>query len=445
MMSEFSVENLSEKIHNGKTKLYFQEVLSSYQNGNYRSAVVMLWSVAVCDIIYKLEYLVDLYDDKAAKLILKEITEIQTADPKSSSWETKLLKDTHEKTKLLDSAEHENLIYVQKQRHLSAHPTLNSDRELHTTNKETVRALIRNTLESVLIKPPFYTQKIIDEILSDIAETAPMINTREKAKSYVESRYLNRLKPETEISIYRSMWKLVFRSEKEECNNNRDINLQVIDIIGKRNFNRIKEVISGDSDYYSNVSTQENILDYLVVYLGRNSSIYDLLSNDAKFKIQHNAQTTKIGKIYGWFICSDLEEYYGNILLFINNNNQTARFNFKDIQLKFIFEVSDTNEWQKLFCNILSTYYSKSIDYNQSDLRFEKAILPYLELFDEESIKFLLDCIETNKQVYSRSQAAEDHYKIYLRLVEIYSDKFDLTPYRRFKTNLEDYEKYCKD
>jgi len=443
-MSEFSIENLSEKIHNGKTKFYFQEVLSSYQNGNYRSAVVMLWSVAVCDIIYKLQFLVDLYDDKQAKTILNEIIEIQRNDPKSPSWESKLLDDTFKKTQLLDSAEYENLVYVQKQRHLSAHPTLNSDSELHTPNKETIRALIRNTLESVLIKPPFYTQKIIDKFLTDIAEVAPMINTRDLAKRYVESHYLNRLKPETEVSIYRSMWKLVFKLDDDECNNNRDINLQVIDIIGKRNFDRIKEAILGNRDYYSNISAQETILNYLVVYLGKNFSIYNLLNDDARLKIKHNTQTTKAGIIYGWFVCDNLEQYYENILS-LTNTNRNATFSFKDIQLQFILEVSDTKEWQKQFCKILSNYYSKSIDYDQSDLRFEKAIFPYLKLFDEDSIKFLLDCIETNKQVYFRAQAAEDHYKIYLRLVEIYGDDFDLSQYKRFKTNLEDYEKYCKD
>jgi hypothetical protein len=72
-MLEFSLENLSEKIHSGKTRNYFQEVLSSYHNGNYRSAVVMLWSVAVCDIVYKLQYLVDLYEDAVAKQFLMSL------------------------------------------------------------------------------------------------------------------------------------------------------------------------------------------------------------------------------------------------------------------------------------------------------------------------------------------------------------------------------------
>src|SRR4028118_1713634 len=234
-MSEFSLENLSEKIHYGKTKDYFQEVLSSYHNGNYRSAVVMLWSVAVCDIVYKLEYLVDLlYEDSGAKSILDCIKESQKDNPKSPSWEFELIQDTHKHTKLLDHSEYANLVYLQQQRHLSAHPILDSDTQLHTPNKETVRALIRNTLEDLLIKPPFYTKKIIDELLEDIAEAAPALNTIEKVKRYLESRYLSKFKPEVELSIYRSLWKLVFKLEDEDCIKNRVINLQTLQVIGNR-------------------------------------------------------------------------------------------------------------------------------------------------------------------------------------------------------------------
>lgn len=134
-MQEFSLERITDNIHFGKTKGYFQEVLSSYNNRNYRSSVVMLWSVAICDIVYKLQQLIDLYDDAAAKEILQDVTKIQDRDPKSSAWELKLLNDVRDKTYLLDSSEFEDLIYLQKQRHLSAHPVLNSDRELHSPNK----------------------------------------------------------------------------------------------------------------------------------------------------------------------------------------------------------------------------------------------------------------------------------------------------------------------
>ncbi len=50
----------SDSIYFAKTKEYFNEVISSYANGNYRSAVVMLYSVAVCDLLFKLKELCDI-------------------------------------------------------------------------------------------------------------------------------------------------------------------------------------------------------------------------------------------------------------------------------------------------------------------------------------------------------------------------------------------------
>jgi len=432
-MLEFSLENLSEKIHSGKTKDYFQEVLSSYHNGNYRSAVVMLWSVAVCDIVYKLEYLVDLYEDSGAKSILDGITKSQKDNPKSPSWEFELIQHTHEHTNLLDHSEYANLVYLQQQRHLSAHPILDSDRQLHTPNKETVRALIRNTLEDLLIKPPFYTKKIIDELLVNIAEAAPALNTREKVKRYVESRYLSRLKPEVQLSIYRSLWKLVFKLENEECRKNRYINLQTLEVIGNRKAESILNQIKGEKDYYSDVSSIPLTLDYLVFYLSKNPKIYDLLNEDAKLKIQHNVKTTNTSKICGWFVKDNLEVHYKDILYLIEND---IKFYFKEGELNFLLEIADTEEWQLSFCRILSSYYCASRGFDEADSRFQEAISPYLKFFDKEAIVFLIKRIEQNSQVYGRRKAKEEHKEIKEKLFQLHGQEFDLNPYPYFKINV---------
>lgn len=424
-MLEFSLENLSEKIHYGKTKDYFQEVISSYHNGNYRSAVVMLWSVAVCDIVYKLQYLVDLYQDAVAKSILDELTTLQNHDSKSSSWEFKLIEHTHKMTNLLDNSEYANLVYLQQQRHLSAHPILDSDRELHTPNKETARALIRNTLEDLLIKPPFYTKKITDELLVNIAEAAPALNTRQKVKKYLESRYLSKLKPEAELSIYRSLWKLVFKLEDEDCTKNRDINLQTLEVIGNRKPESIFNQIKGEKDYYSDVSSTPLTLDYLVFYLSKNPKIYDLLNDDAKLKIQHNVETTQTSKICGWFVKENLQVHYEDILSLIEND---IDFNFRKGQLKFLLETPDTEEWQHLFCRILSSYYCASRRFDKADSRFQEAISPYLEFFDKEAIVFLIERIEKNDQVYRRLKAKEEHKEIKEKLFQLHGQEFDLNP-----------------
>ena len=435
-MLELSLENLSEKIHYGKTKNYFQEVLSSYHNGNYRSAVVMLWSVAVCDIVYKLQYLVDLYQDKVAKKILDELTKLQKKDPKSSSWEVKLIEDTHAETNLLDNSEYENLLYLQKQRHLSAHPILDSDTQLHTPNKETVRALIRNTLEDLLIKPPFYTKKIIDELLENIAEAAPALNTREKVKRYVESRYLSRLKPEVQLSIYRSLWKLVFKLDDEKCRQNRVINLRTLEVIGNRKDESLLNQIKGEKDYYSDVSSRPLTLDRLVIYLSKNPQFYDLLNEDAKLKIRHNVETTNNSKISGWFVKENLQVHYEDILSLIEND---INFNFTEVELKFLFEIADTEEWQHLFCRILSSYYCASKRFDEANSRFQEAISPYLEFFDKEAIVFLIKRIEQNSQVYGRRKAKEEHKEIKEKLFQLHGQEFDLNPYPNFqRTVMED-------
>lgn len=435
-MIEFSLEKNSERIHFGKTKEYFNEVLSSYQNGNYRSSVVMLWSVAVCDIIYKLQNLVDLYEDSGALEILNEITVLQNGDPKSSAWEIKLVDYTYEKTNLIDGSEYENLRYLQKQRHLSAHPVLNHERELHTPNKETVRSLLRNTLEGLLVKPPFYTQKIFGELLEDIAENAPALNSRNKVKKYVESRYLNRLTSEVELSMFRSLWKIVFRLDNEECENNRKINLQVLEVIGKRNIGKLNQTIDGERDYYSNVAAGGMPLSYLVFYLAQNPTLYELLSDDAKLKIEHCIETDDIGKTLGWFVKDSLEAHFSDLLSWIEGKDRPS---FEAGKWDSLLEIHDSDEWQEYFCKLVGAYYGNSLNFDQADRRFRKALQPYLNLFNLDALKFLLQKIEPNKQTYGRGLASVDHPKINQRILKL-DKNFNFEEYPNFSRSFEDEE-----
>ena len=69
-MDEYSIEQRATQIFDALSKEYFSEVLSCYAAGNYRSAVVMLWSVVVCDLLFELQHLVDLHRDDKAKGVL---------------------------------------------------------------------------------------------------------------------------------------------------------------------------------------------------------------------------------------------------------------------------------------------------------------------------------------------------------------------------------------
>lgn len=432
-MQEYSLEKISENIHYGKSREYFKEVYSSYSNENYRSAVVMLWSVAVCDIVFKLQNLIDLYADASAKEILDNVTAIQNSNSKSSEWELKLIEDVHNKTNLLDSSEYENLRYLQQQRHLSAHPVLNSERELHSPNKETVRSLLRNTLEGVLIKPPFYTQHIMNELLADISETSAALNTRKKVKKYVVSRYLSRTTPSVELNMFRSLWKLVFKLDDENCEKNRQINLYTLEVLSARNAGQLVDFISGDVDYFSNIASNGNPLSHLVYYLSSNSNLYQLLSDDARLKIEHNIKTDEVGKTMGWFIKDSLEAHANDLETWIKSEEHP---NFAPAQFDTLLQILDTEEWQESVCKLMATYYTVSLSYDQADKRFQVAIPKHIDLFNKDAIIYLAKEIEKNGQCHDRGRARQDYEVIKKRIDTLFNDDFNFDDLPSFKNRV---------
>ena len=432
LMDEFSLEKMSDSIHYGKTKEYFKEVLSSYHNGNYRSAVVMLWSVAVCDIVYKLQSLIDLYDDASAKAIIAELSKMQEHDQKSAAWELKLIDDVNDKTHLLDSSEYENLRYLQKQRHLSAHPVLNRERELHSPNKETVRSLLRNTLSDLLTRPPFYTQHILKELLGDIAESREMLNDRAKVKKYVVSRYFDRTTPSVELNIFRSLWKIVFRLDDELCEKNRLINLHVLEVVTARNKSALSDTIKGDVDYYSNVSNSKSSLQYMTFFLSNNPELFEVLSDAARLKVEHCIADDEVGKTIGWFVKENIFKHGDDVEEWIKKDKPV----FKSSQFDYLLQLSDSEEWQERFCKIVSTYYGSSSNYDQADSRFQVAIPQYIKLFNKEAITYLAGKIEGNGQCHDRSRARHDYEIIKARIDELFGDEFDYKEYTWFSRKL---------
>ena len=101
-MYEFSVEQAANNIHDHRTKEYFREVMNNYFNGNHRSALVMLWTVVICDLVYKLQYLKDIHGDEKAKSILDEMEDFQEKNPANPKWEENLLKEIFTRTSLLE-------------------------------------------------------------------------------------------------------------------------------------------------------------------------------------------------------------------------------------------------------------------------------------------------------------------------------------------------------
>lgn len=280
---DFSIDSAIERIYDSRTRDIFKEVWTSYVNKNYRSAVVLLWTTVICDLLYKLFELRDLYNDSNAESIYNQILDKQKQNPKSPEWEKLLLDKIFSETKLLEPIEFENLKTIQEYRHLCAHPILCSTELLSSPNQDTVRSLIRNALESVLLKSPILSKKITDELVKDIAEKEDLLTDISALRKYLESKYLKNLHSETENFIFKTLWKFVVTIENDDTIKHRRINFNSLRIFYERRPTEINKFIESNKSFFSNVSSSG--VEFLHYFLSFYPKIFEYLNDSARIPI----------------------------------------------------------------------------------------------------------------------------------------------------------------
>jgi hypothetical protein len=430
-MSNFSIELAADNIVDNRTRQYFQEVLSSFVNGNYRSAVVMLWSVVVCDLVYKLQDLRDLYHDETAISILRDIEEKQASNSSSPEWEPFLLEQVNKRTYLLEISEYLHLQNVHKTRHLSAHPVLSASNLLFHPNKETTRALIRNALEAALLKPPIFSKKIVLEFIKDIAAKKSLLPDQAALKQYLDTKYFRGLHPTVEVELLKTVWKLCFRTENDDTNSNRDINSRVLILLYLRNPIQFREVIRSNSPYFSEVSASELPIKALLSFLAECSSIYDALNDAAKALISAYAKGSADAFAASLFLSDNFAQHIATLKQFeyeqlrdISEANWIKLVNFS----REAGKIEDTFE-------IGISIYKNSGSYNGADVNFLRFVDPYITEYDVARLQLLLSGIESNRQTYDRGRSSIDHKKIAARIID--TGGINIDDYPKFKSSIE--------
>jgi hypothetical protein len=262
------------------------------------------------------------------KKILAEIKSQQENNKRSPKWEEELINKISERTELLNTSEETNLRHLQEQRHLSAHPVINEDFQLHRPNQETVRALIRNTLDGLLIKDPLLSrsQKIASDLVDDIKKNKELFPSIEKLKTYLDSKYYSRLSMEAEKGVFRSLWKFVFRSEDDNCEENREINYKALLILYNKKRTEFNRQIETDKTYFSNTASADNILLLLIKFLSFYPEVYNLLTEDAKTLIEGFVEKDVTARWLAWFTANSLEEHINNLRRWIDDKPNYNKF-----------------------------------------------------------------------------------------------------------------------
>ena len=77
---------------------YFEEVLANYMDGHNRSAIVLLYSTVVTDLMQKLKDLSDNFNDSSAASILTDVATKKAYNPTDPSWENDVIKGVLKKS-----------------------------------------------------------------------------------------------------------------------------------------------------------------------------------------------------------------------------------------------------------------------------------------------------------------------------------------------------------
>ncbi|MBK6998665.1 MAG: hypothetical protein IPH35_01350 [Rhodoferax sp.] len=429
-MREFSIDLAAEQISDQRTKDYFQEVLGSFINGNYRSAVVMLWSVVVADFVYKLQALRDLYQDATAISILDAIEAKQVANPTSPEWEPFLLEEINSRTHLLEAADYQHLVNLQKLRHLSAHPVLSGSHLLFAPNKETTRSLIRNALEAVLLKPPIFSKKIVGEFVSDIAAKKELLPDQKALKQYLNAKYFGNLHASVEQELLKALWKFCFRVSNPDADANRSINTRALYLLYERHPTELRQFIVQNAVYFSEVAPNGAPLTALIEFLSDCPALFGALTDAARVPLTTFANTHVNLLAPSSFISPSFSDHIATVSsLPYAQLRELSDENWK----KLIAKGAETGQVQQVY-GLGTKIYCGSLAFGSADSHFARFISPHIAEFDSERLNQILVGIEGNNQTYWRGRARIDHPRIAERVAVV--GNIDLAAYPHFTGSL---------
>ncbi|MBT2653221.1 hypothetical protein [Oceanobacillus sp. ISL-73] len=425
-----SMEYKVEAIYYSKTKEYFSEVLSSYNNGNYRSAIVMLYSVVICDLVYKLQELSDRYSDDTAESILKQVKEEKKESSTNPKWEVTLITQIKERTNLFESQDSLNLDYLRSQRHLSAHPVLDQLDMLVKPNKETTRANIVNMLDGILCKSPLLSKRMISTFLEDLVSVKDQLIKDVDFEKYLNSKYLSKINKPTADKLFRDLWKFVFRLDDQQTSENREVIYRALLVLYKKDMSSFNSQIEGDKSYYSLVNLEdEAILNYILQFWSIHPLVFQYMDQSIGVMIKTKGEKNLDILSKSVFLSDTLEQHFE----IIQSKLIREDLRLSDSARKLLFLLSENQGSLDNFLDFLIELLKHSSSYDDSNDNFQDYILTYGDIFSKDQFIKILDIINENSQLHNRRQAKTDNNSLQ-RLIEIrFEGEIDYTKYPYFR------------
>jgi hypothetical protein len=435
-MIDYSFELNIDKIDNHRTREYFKDVLSSLNIASYRGAIVLLHSVVVCDLIYKLTELSEVFADETATKILSEIKIKQQEHPNSSRWEAELIEDVYEKTQLLDFPDYTTIKNLQQLRHICAHPIFVNENQLYNPNKETARSYIRNIYEGLLTRKTLKSKEIFQDLLLDLEKRKTELTYESELAPYLESKYFQYLRPHLKERFFKNLWKFVFKLDNTKANENRFINFRCLSILHRKNKELLNLLFVNEKSYFNEIN-EDLSFDFLIMFLSENPELYVHINEDKKVIIQSKIKDNIELQILFSIVEENMDDVIKNSKQMLWENPKEFGSNYQYFQnLGRLLQLANEKGKRELSVNTSIDFYVTSGSYNDCDYSFSYLVKPLLTFFDKADYLKLLEGIESNNQSYHRRRAADDH-KFLMKKLQLRFSDIDMSKFPNFTSSMQ--------
>lgn len=433
-MSDFSIELAAERIQNRNTRDYFREVYQDYMSGSYRSATVMLWSVVVCDLLFKLEEMRDVYGDTKAASILVEVDGKRMSNPYSPEWESCLLDSVNSSTNLLELGDYESLCDLRLHRHLSAHPVLDQADALYSPTREQVRAYMRTALESVFTKPSILTRKVLDTFTDDVCARTPVLLDESSLHKYLDAKYFKHLTPVVIGQLFRGVWRIAFHAQDTHGEENRKSLCRALCELYGAAPDVCDSAVRDEPAYFSEIGVDDRQLALLSVFLSKHPRAYSILTDQARQPLGGFLDRNLDSFALAWYRDDTVTAHLQDLL-------DTAKNSAQNLSLEIFSElhsVAVEHSVAILVHRLGIMYYGRSGTYDRCNEVYARAIRPFLGEYSVEAFQELFTAVERNRQTYDRVLAHRDHNEVAAVARERFEKELALDKYPHFYASLQD-------
>lgn len=386
MKNNFDFENATKQVKSKRIQKYLEEVISTYNNCEYRSCIVMLYATTFADALDKIRTMSEVYQNEKAEKFLEEYNKGRNNNRAYSALEREV-KEFIVDSGLINDIEEKQWEHLKDYRDYCAHPVVERDYGLISPNEEQVRMHIRNMFEALFLKDAILTDnKVFEDFLGKVEDFYDR-NQLDGLEEYVNTRYIRKLDLNTKGKFIKNLWKFSFYIDGDaECDKYRRVAYRVIIWIIQSDKSDILKFIEENISYfngkirYQEVITEKNSYNLkfyenrtlaLIYLLYRVPEIYGILSEDNQTEIKSVVKKNINLILMAPYLFENSQKHVNRIIKELKDDNclipvflnelrekgyKRYDYEYNELVIYYFYNCQNSNQWSPDWNLINLTY-----------------------------------------------------------------------------------------